>query len=51
MNDFTLLNSDLDLDLTLLDDEAFTADLLAFAEKLEQQWQELLAEQSRLPPL
>lgn len=51
MNDLTLLNSDLDLDLTLLDDEAFTADLMAFAEKLEQQWHELLAEQSRLPPL
>lgn len=50
MDDLTLLN--LDLDLTLLDDdEAFTADLVAFAEKLEQQWHELLAEQSRLPPL
>ncbi|GJC30775.1 hypothetical protein KAM398_09080 [Acinetobacter sp. KAM398] len=48
MNDLTLLNSDLDLDLTLLDDEAFTADLVAFAEKLEQQWHELLAEQSTL---
>ena len=35
-------------DLTLLDDEAFAAELVAFAEKLEQQWHELLAEQSTL---
>ena len=47
MDNLTLLNLDLDLDLTLLDDEAFTADLVAFAEKLEQQWHELLAEQSK----
>ena len=52
MDNLTLLNLDLDLDLTLLDDdEAFTDDLVAFAEKLEQQWHELLAEQSKLPPL
>ena len=52
MDNLTLLNLDLDLDLTLLDDdEAFAADLVAFAEKLEQQWHELLAEQSKLPPL
>ena len=38
-------------DLTLLDDEAFAAELVAFAEKLEQQWHELLAEQSTLAPL
>lgn len=50
MDNLTLLN--LDLDLTLLDDdEAFAADLVAFAEKLEQQWHELLAEQSKLPLL
>ncbi len=41
MNDLTLLNSDLDLDLTLLDDEAF-------AEILQRQWYELLTEQSTL---
>ena len=52
MNDLTLFNLDLDLDLdldlTLLDDETFAAELVAFAEKLEQQWHELLAEQSTL---
>lgn len=48
MSDLTLLNLDLDLDLMLLDDEAFTAELVAFAEMLEQQWHELLTEQSEL---
>lgn len=48
MNDLTLLNSDLDLDLTLIDDESFAAELVAFAEMLQRQWDELLSEQSTL---
>ena len=35
-------------DLTLIDDEAFTAELVAFAEILQRQWYELLTEQSAL---
>ena len=45
MNDLTLFNLDLDLDLTLLDDEAFAAELVAFAEMAQRQWYELLTEQ------
>ncbi|MDD2944474.1 MAG: hypothetical protein PHG15_01395 [Acinetobacter sp.] len=46
MNDLTLFN--LDLDLTLLDDETFVAELVAFAEMVQGQWDELLTEQSTL---
>ena len=45
MNDLTLFNLDLDLDLTLLDDESFAAELVAFAEMVQRQWYELLTEQ------
>ena len=45
MNDLTLFNLDLDLDLTLLDDETFAAELVAFAEMVQRQWYELLTEQ------
>ena len=45
MNDLTLFNLDLDLDLTPLDDESFAAELVAFAEMVQRQWYELLTEQ------
>ena len=42
-----LIDFDLNLELFPSDDEIL-ADLVAFAEMLEQQWHELLAEQSTL---